>query len=358
MTQTPALKAQHLHVGGMDCTSCATKISTALEKMSGVQEATVNFSTGKLTVAYDPQRVDEPAIRDRVIALGYRLITPEVHADGAEHGHDHTHGAEFSWKRELPLVLVVVALFLVGIIFETPLHNTPYSLGEYAIFIPAYLISGWTVLKSAGRNIIRGQVFDENFLMTIATVGAIAIHKLPEAVGVMLFYKIGELFQEGAVSRSRRSIQSLLEIRPDAANLKTNGGIQVVSPDKVKVGDQILVKPGERIPLDGDVLEGSAQLDTSALTGESVPRLVRPGDPVLAGMINQSGVLTVTVTKRFGESSISRILDLVENASSKKATTEKFITRFAQRYTPIVVLLSLAIALLPPLLIPGATHAE
>ena len=199
MTQTPALKAQHLHVGGMDCTSCATKISTALEKMSGVQEATVNFSTGKLTVAYDPQRVDEPAIRDRVLALGYRLITPEVHADGAEHGHDHTHGAEFSWKRELPLVLVVVALFLVGIIFETPLHSTPYSVGEYAIFIPAYLISGWTVLKSAGRNIIRGQVFDENFLMTIATVGAIAIHKLPEAVGVMLFYKIGELFQEGAL---------------------------------------------------------------------------------------------------------------------------------------------------------------
>jgi len=160
------------------------------------------------------------------------------------------------------------------------------------------------------------------------------------------------------VSRSRRSIQSLLEIRPDAANLKTNGGIQVVSPDTVKVGDQILVKPGERIPLDGDVLEGSAQLDTSALTGESVPRPVRPGDSVLAGMINQSGVLSVTVTKRFSESSISRILDLVENASSKKATTEKFITRFAQHYTPIVVLLSLAIALLPPLLIPGATHAE
>lgn len=341
----------------MDCTSCAAKISTTLEKMSGVQEATVNFSTGKLTVAYDPQRVDEQAIRDRVLALGYRLIMPEVHADGAEHGHDHTHGAEFSWKRELPSLLVV-ALCLVGIIFETPLHNTPYSLGEYAIFIPAYLISGWTVLKSAGRNIIRGQVFDENFLMTIATVGAIAIHKLPEAVGVMLFYKIGELSQEGAVSRSRRSIQSLLEIRPDAANLKTNGGIQVVSPDNVKVGDQILVKPGERIPLDGDVVEGSAQLDTSALTGESVPRPVRAGDPVLAGMINQSGVLSVTVTKRFGESSISRILDLVENASSKKATTEKFITRFAQRYTPIVVLLSLAIALLPPLLIPGATHAE
>ena len=199
MTQTPALKAQHLHVGGMDCTICATKISTALEKTSGVQEATVNFSTGKLTVAYDPQTVDEPAIRDRVLALGYRLITPEVHADGAEHGHDHTHGAEFSWKRELPSLLVILALFLVGIIFETPLHNTPYSLGEYAIFIPAYLISGWTVLKSAGRNIIRGQVFDENFLMTIATVGAIAIHKLPEAVGVMLFYKIGELFQEGAL---------------------------------------------------------------------------------------------------------------------------------------------------------------
>ncbi len=194
--------------------------------------------------------------------------------------------------------------------------------------------------------------------MTIATVGAIAIHKLPEAVGVMLFFKIGELFQETAVSKSRRSISALLEIRPDAANLKTANGIEVISPERVKVGDTIIIKPGEKVPLDGRVIAGNSQVDTSALTGESVPCTVNVGETVLAGTINQTGVLTVTVTKLFGESSIARILDLVENASSKKAETEKFITKFASRYTPIVVISSLAVALIPPLTIPGATHAE
>ncbi|MFM2302873.1 MAG: hypothetical protein RLZZ135_276, partial [Cyanobacteriota bacterium] len=228
----------------------------------------------------------------------------------------------------------------------------------YLIFMPAYLLSGWTVLTSAGRNILRIQLFDENFLMTIATIGAIAIHKLPEAVGVMLFFKIGELFQELAVSRSRRSISALLEIRPDTANLKTDNGIQVVAPDRVKVGDTIIIKPGEKVPLDGEVIDGKSQIDTSALTGESVPRSVKVGETVLAGTINQTGVLTVAVSKLFGESSIARILDLVENASSKKAETEKFITKLARRYTPIVVISSLVIALMPPLIIPGATHAE
>ncbi len=219
-------------------------------------------------------------------------------------------------------------------------------------------MSGWTVLTTAGRNILRGQVFDENFLMTIATLGAIAIKQLPEAVGVMLFFKVGELFQELAVSRSRRSISALLEIRPDAANLKTANGIEVVSPERIKVGDTIIVKPGEKVPLDGEIIEGNSQVDTSALTGESVPRSVNVGEIVLAGTINQTGLLTVTVTKLFGESSIARILDLVENASSKKAETEKFITKFARRYTPIVVILSLLVALIPPLVIPGATHAQ
>jgi len=253
---------------------------------------------------------------------------------------------------------VVIALFVFGSVFEERLHNTPFSIAEYLVFIPAYLLSGWTVLTSAGRNILRGQVFDENFLMTIATVGAIAIHKLPEAVGVMLFFKIGELFQELAVSRSRRSISTLLEIRPDAANLKTANGIEIVSPERVKVGDTIIIKPGEKVPLDGEIIDGNSQVDTSALTGESVPRTVNVGETVLAGTINQTGVLTVIVTKLFGESSISRILDLVENASAKKAETEKFITKFARRYTPIVVISSLLVALIPPLVIPGATRAE
>ncbi|ERT06109.1 cadmium-translocating P-type ATPase [Lyngbya aestuarii BL J] len=266
--------------------------------------------------------------------------------------------ASFDLKTELLPILGVVFLLGIGLIFQEQLHATPYSIGEYLVFIPAYLFSGWTVLSNAGRNILRGRIFDENFLMTIATLGAIAIHQLPEAVGVMLFYQVGELFQDLAVSRSRRSIQSLLEIRPDTANLKVNDSIQQVSPETVNVGDIILVKPGEKIPLDGEIIEGNSQVDTSALTGEPVPRTVKVGETVLAGMINTTGVLTLKVSKNFGESSIAKILNLVENASSKKAKTEKFITRFAQYYPPVVVFLSLAVALLPPLFIPGATSEQ
>ncbi|MBV6625154.1 MAG: cadmium-translocating P-type ATPase [Rivularia sp. (in: Bacteria)] len=272
--------------------------------------------------------------------------------------HGHSHGEEFSLKREAIPVGVSIILFVVGLIFYEPLHNTPFSLGEYLVFIPAYLISGWSVLTTAGRNILRGKIFDENFLMTIATLGAIAIHEIPEAVAVMLFFQVGELFQDFSVSRSRRSIKSLLEVRPDSANLKVNGEIIQVSPESVQVGDVIIVKPGEKIPLDGEISEGASQVDTSALTGESVPRTVKPGETVLAGMINKSGVLTVRVTKLFEESSISKILHLVENASSKKAATEKFITRFARYYTPVVVFLSLAVAILPPLFIPGETSSQ
>ncbi|MEG4129589.1 heavy metal translocating P-type ATPase [Microcoleus sp. Pol11C1] len=276
---------------------------------------------------------------------------------GHDHDHDHDHG-DFNLKQELIPVILVVVLFVGGLIFEEKLHNTPYSIGEYLVFIPAYLLSGWNVLTYAGRNILRGRFFDENFLMTIATLGAVAIHKLPEAVGVMLFFKIGELFQEFAVGRSRQSIRSLLEIRPDSANLKANGDIKKVPPETVAVGDIILVKPGEKIPLDGEIIDGNSQIDTSALTGESVPRTVKVGETVLAGTINQTGVLTVKVTKLFGESSISRILELVENARSKKAETEKFITKFASYYTPFVVFASLAVALIPPLFISGATNAD
>ena len=274
-----------------------------------------------------------------------------------DHNHDHGNG-DFNLKQELIPVILVVVLFVGGLLFEEKLHNTPYSIGEYLVFIPAYLLSGWNVLTIAGRNILRGRVFDENFLMTIATLGAVAIHKLPEAVGVMLFFKIGELFQEFAIGRSRQSIRSLLEIRPDSANLKQNGDIKKVAPQTVVVGDIIIVKPGEKIPLDGEIIDGNSQIDTSALTGESVPRTVKVGETVLAGTINQTGVLTVKVTKVFGESSISRILELVENARSKKAETEKMITKFASYYTPFVVFASLGVALIPPLFISGATNAD
>lgn len=276
-----------------------------------------------------------------------------------DHDHGHSHGdGDFNLKSELASVVLVVILFILGSIFEKKLHNTPYSVGEYLVFIPAYLLSGWSVLTSAGRNILRGRVFDENFLMTVATLGALAIHQLPEAVGVMLFFKVGELFQEVAISRSKKSIKSLLEIRPDYASLKTNGIVTKVSPEAIAIGDTIVVKPGEKIPLDGEILDGNSQVDTSALTGESVPRTVKVGESVLAGTINKTGVLTIKVTKLFGESSISRIVDLVQNASSKKASTEKFITKFARYYTPFVVFGSLAVALLPPLFIPGTTSSE
>ncbi|NJL46142.1 MAG: HAD-IC family P-type ATPase, partial [Leptolyngbyaceae cyanobacterium SM2_3_12] len=284
---------------------------------------------------------------------------PQEHDDCCGHDHGPSQGDEdFSLGRELAPIAIAAILFLIGLIFNQALHNTPFSLAEYAVLIPAYLISGWGVLTTAGRNIWRGRIFDENFLMTIATLGAIAIHEIPEAVAVMLFFRVGELFQGYSVGRSRRSIKALLEIRPDTANLKINGDLHPVPPTAVKVGDMILVRPGEKVPLDGDILEGRSLIDTSALTGESVPRTVEVGDPVLAGMINQSGALTVRVTKPFGESSIAKILELVENASRKKADTEKFITRFARHYTPVVVFLSLAVAVLPPLFLAGANRAD
>ncbi|MGD2184344.1 heavy metal translocating P-type ATPase [Lusitaniella coriacea] len=274
------------------------------------------------------------------------------------HDHHHGHGKDFNLKRSLiPTVLASIP-FVFGLIFYKFLHDTPYHIGEYLVFIPAYLISGWSILTQAGRNILRGRIFDENFLMTVTSIGAIAIHKLPEAVAVMVFFQVGELFQDYSVGRSRASIKTLLEIRPDVANLKVGNSIKTVSPEAVKIGDIILVKPGEKIPLDGEIIRGSAQIDTSPLTGESIPRLSEKGDTVLAGTIDKTGVLEIRVTKLFNDSSIARILELVETAQSKKAKAEKFITRFAKYYTPGVFLISLLVALIPPLIIPAATSTE
>lgn len=263
-------------------------------------------------------------------------------------------------ENKLTIIKVVLGLVLVvsGVVFEDFLHNTPYHFLEYLVFGTAYLITGWNVLAMAGKNIIRGQVFNEHFLMAIATLGAFAIHQMPEAVAVMLFYVVGELFQDIALNRSRKSIKSLLEIKPDYANLSVNGEVSRVAPETVNVGNTIIVKAGEKIPLDGVILEGLSFIDTSALTGESVPRKVNVKDTVLAGMINQTGVLTIRVTKLFNESSVSKILELVENASSKKAETEKFITTFAKHYTPVVVIGALLLAILPPLLFSGQTFSD
>ena len=227
------------------------------------------------------------------------------------------------------------------------------TLAELAFLIVEYVILGWDVVWQAVKNITRGQVFDEHFLMSVSTIGAFAIGEYPEAVAVMLFYQVGEFFQSLAVKRSRKSISDLMDIRPDSATVKRNGVLQVVSPESVAVGEIIVVKPGEKIPLDGIVVDGESMLDTKALTGESVPRSIRKGDEALSGCINQSGLLTLKVTKSFGESTVSKITDLVENASARKAPTENFITTFARYYTPVVVGMAAVLAIIPPLVLGG-----
>ncbi|NOV80691.1 Cd2+/Zn2+-exporting ATPase [Clostridium saccharobutylicum] len=232
------------------------------------------------------------------------------------------------------------------------------NLIELIMYLVSYLLVGGEVILRALKNISRGQVFDENFLMGIATIGAFAIGEYPEGVAVMLFYQIGEIFQDMAVDRSRKSISALMDIRPDFASLKINGDIKKVSPEEVGIGDVIIVKPGEKVPLDGKVIEGNSMVDTAALTGESVPREVGVGDSILGGVINKNGLLTIKVEKEFGDSTIAKILDLVQNASSKKSPTENFITKFARYYTPAVVFAALALAIIPPLVIDGATFSS
>lgn len=255
-------------------------------------------------------------------------------------------------KKDLIRILVGAVLFIAAELIPT---SGNFRL---AAFLVPYVIVGGDVLLSAVRNILRGQVFDENFLMALATVGAFGVGEYPEGVAVMLFYQIGELFQNYAVNRSRRSITELMSIRPDYANVEREGKLVQVDPEEVAVGDLITVKAGEKIPLDGEVVEGASLVDTSALTGESVPRRVEAGGQVLGGCVNQSGLLVVRVTKEFGETTVSKILDLVENASSKKARAENFITRFARYYTPAVVIAAALLAVVPPLVLPGHPWAE
>ena len=246
-------------------------------------------------------------------------------------------------KRLLFRIIIAAVLFAAGSLL--PLGPTV----EMGVFLVCYAVIGWDIVWKAVTNILHGQVFDENFLMTIATIGALILGEHSEGVAVMLFYQVGEWFQSYAVSKSRKSIASLMDIRPDYANVERNGKLEQVDPDEVNIGDTIVVKPGERVPLDGKIIKGTSALDTSALTGESMPRDVEPGMEVISGCINQTGILTIQTTKKYGESTVAKILDLVENASDKKGKTENFISRFARYYTPIVVFAAIALAILPPL---------
>lgn len=256
-------------------------------------------------------------------------------------------------KKRLCFIIASVILFVFSMIvkFENVWINN-------IIFLISYLLVGIKILKKAIKNILRGKVFDENFLMSLATVGAFAVGEFPEAAMVMILYQIGELFQDYAVNKSRKSIASLMDIRPDYANVYREDKIEKVNPSEVAIGEIIVVKPGEKIPLDGTVVEGTSMLDTSALTGESVPRKIEVGDDALSGTINETGLIKVKVTKPFGESTVNKILDLVENASSKKSKSEKFITKFAKYYTPTVVIIAVIIALVPPLIIQDATFKD
>ncbi|MGR6897276.1 heavy metal translocating P-type ATPase [Rummeliibacillus sp. BSL5] len=341
-----------LYLDGLDCANCAAKIEKSVGELEGVTSSSVDFVSKKLIIEVSESATSEQLVINEAVKLINR-IEPHVKAieeyDKDPHEHNHETG-------NIKKVLVRLG---IGIVIGSLGMFTPVSgIYELAIFLLAYLIVGGDVIYRAFRNILRGQVFDEHFLMALATIGAFAIKQYPEGVAVMLFYQVGELFQGIAVNRSRKSIGDLMDIRPDYANIKVGNEIKKVSPDEVKIGDIIVIKPGEKVPLDGKVLEGNSMVDTSALTGESVPREVQSGSDVLSGFINKSGLLSVEVTKVFGESTVSKILDLVQNASSRKAPTENFITKFARYYTPVVVIVAAALAFIPPLLLNGATFSD
>ncbi len=355
-----------LFIEGLDCPNCAAKIERKLNTLQKIKAATVDFLGKRVIVESEDFSQDELAkfIQTEVdkIEDGVKISTKRLHSYGHTHhhshshsrihSHSHTHGEGDTDKIKKKLLIGGI-IFVLGIFIPKTLF-----IPKFAVFLVSYFIIGGDVLVSAVKNILRGQVFDENFLMAIATIGAFAIGEYPEGVAVMLFYQLGELFQGIAVNNSRKSIIALMDIRPDYANLKTDTGIKKVNPEKIKVADIIVVKPGEKVPLDGKIINGNSTFDTSALTGESLPREAKTGDNVLSGFINKTGLVEIEVAKVFSESTVSKILNLVENASSKKSKTENFITKFAKYYTPAVVITALIMAIFPPLLISGATFTD
>ncbi|MBR2383816.1 MAG: cadmium-translocating P-type ATPase [Anaerotignum sp.] len=361
-----------VNLKGLTCANCAGKIENVLAKMAETEEVSINLMKQEMTLRYK-EGVSEKQMHDAIektvhtfepdveVLFGEKATVPTVnscccgcHGEHHEHdhgcgcGHDHEHGNEEVFGKAFFLRFGFgLVLFLAAIFWQEGFLKTMLFLGAYVVF-------GYDVLLRAVKNIARGQVFDENFLMSVSTIGALAIGEMAEAVFVMLFYQVGEAFQDYAVARSRKSITALLDIRPDFARLVKNGETKEVAPELICVGESILVKAGERIPLDGIIEEGHAMLDTAALTGESLPRNAETGDHVLSGCINMDGNLKIRVEKPFGESTVMKILEMVENAAGKKSKTEKFITRFARVYTPVVCLLAVLVAVLPPVMGFGA----
>lgn len=335
---------------GLDCANCAQKIEDRVNKIDGVKKATVNFVNKKLMIEFIDLNNEE--LIDQ-IKNAITSVEPDVkiveYNDNTEKIKDHDNNEENNILKRLFISLL---LLILGI--TLPINE--YL--KYPFFLASYLIAGIGVLKASLNNIKAGEIFDENFLMSVATLGAIAIGQYEEAIAVMIFYEIGEYFQSKAVNQSRKSIAKLMDIRPDYANLIENEDFVKVNPKDVKIGDYILIKPGEKVPLDSIIIDGESSMDTKALTGESMPKDVKTGDEILGGYINLQGLLKAKVEKEYKESSVSKILKLVEEASEKKAPTENFITVFSKFYTPVVVFLAIGLAIIPPLFIEGALFKD
>ena len=339
---------------GLCCGNCATKIERDVQKLD-VISANLDFVSKILRIEIsDDEMINALTEQVKKIVKLYESDVVVIEKEEMYSFQKKEKRQEFDWKRFFYWLTLGTGagIFTIVSIFELS------PILELVLYLASYFLVGGEVVLRAIKNICKGQVFDENFLMSVATIGAFAIGEYAEGVAVMLFYQVGELFQHLAVNRSRKSISALMDIRPDFANLKIGDETRKVAPEEVKIGDLILVKPGEKLPLDGKVIEGISALDTSALTGEALPRDVEVGSEVLSGSINKNGLLLIEVTKAFGESTISKILDLVQNASSKKAVTENFITKFARYYTPFVVFSALVLAIIPPLIIQEATFTQ
>lgn len=341
------VKIKKYALNGLTCASCASKIEEEVRRLPEVDDVNLNLMTNEISISTIEGKVEETA--KSLIKIVKRLEPSVVVSDldqvkQSEDEHGHHHGFELNKKSYALRMLVALLLTAASAFLDVNKEI------KFAFILLGYILVGAEVLIQAGKNILRGQIFDENFLMGIASLGAFIIGERVEAVAVLVFYGVGEILQDMAVEKSKKDITALMDIRPDYANLKDGNSERIVSPEEVKVGDVIIVKPGEKIPLDGVITEGKSFIDSKALTGESVPVEVTKEEEVLSGCINMNGVLEIKVSKTFGESTVSKILELVQNASSKKAESEKFITKFARYYTPIVVIIALLVAIVPTLL--------
>ena len=346
-------------LNGLNCAHCAEVIGEKVKNIDGVESANLNFVNKKLVL-----NILNEGNRIKIINEAINIINdtePGLNINVIENKNNTSESKPIDKEEKdfskINLIKLIIGFAIYAIAIYQSSKGIESELMNILLII-SYIVVGGGVLLKAIKNMTKGRIFDENFLMAIATIGALGIGETSEAVAVMLFYQLGEYLQGMAVGKSRKSIASLMNIRPDSANLKVNNEIKIVSPDDIQIGDIIVIKPGERVPLDGIVIEGSSMVDTSAITGESVLREVEKDDEILSGFINKNALLTVEVTKEYGESTVSKVLDLVENASSKKSKTENFISKFSKYYTPIVVICAAVIAIIPPLVLQGANFSE